>query len=141
MAISFPAATTGLEQQCRDFARLLKGQANYEAADGIDLMVDRGGVAPLDPSTAQPDLKITAGPAGDVTIEWRKSGFDALDLQYRKAGETMWQAADKSTEKTMDFMPAMTTPGTPEKFEFRGVYLMKNQRVGQWSAIFSVTVG
>lgn len=53
----------------------------------------------------------------------------------------MWQAADKSTEKIIEFKPPVTTPGVPEKFEFRAVYLQKNTRVGLWSPIYSITVG
>jgi hypothetical protein len=86
-------------------------------------------------------LKLSADLGGAVSVEWRKSGFDALELQYRKAGTEMWQLADKSTEKIIEFAPPITTPGAPEKFEFRAVYILKNQRTGQWSPIYTVTVG
>ena len=70
-----------------------------------------------------------------------KSGFDMLELQWRKAGDTLWQAADKSTEKIINFTPPDAEPGVPEKFEFRAIYLIKNKRVGQWSPIYTKTVG
>ena len=69
-----------------------------------------------------------------------KIGFDMLELQWRKAGAAMWQQADKSTERVINFAPPLTTPGEPEKFEFRAVYLIKNQRVGNWSPIYTETV-
>jgi hypothetical protein len=53
----------------------------------------------------------------------------------------MWQAADKRTEKILEFTPPIAVPGTPEKFEFRAVCLIKNGRVGEWSSIHTVTVG
>jgi len=133
-------ATIGLEEQCRQFARLMKNQPNYDSADGIDLMIEREKADSRNEAEAQPELKLTA--AGEtVRVEWKKTGFDALELQYRKAGAAMWQAADKSTVNVFDFTPTLTAAGVPEKFEFRAVYLIKNQRVGQWSPVYTVTVG
>ena len=134
-------ATLGLERQCRAFARLMKSQSNYERADGLDLMIERPETDAPDLSNAAPELKLSVA-MNTVKTEWKKAGFDALELQYRKAdGEQMWQLADKSTEKIIEFDPPLTAPGAPEKFEFRAVYILKNQRVGQWSAIYLVTVG
>jgi hypothetical protein len=90
---------------------------------------------------AQPELKISVSAEGVVTVEWKKSGFDALELQYRKAGAQMWQSADKSTERMIEFAPPLTAEGVPEKFEFRAVLLIKNERVGNWSPIYTLTVG
>ena len=140
--ISLPAnATVGIEAQIRDFAGLLKGQGNYDAADGNDLMVERSAISAPDLAAFVPDIKVGLNQSGAVTVEWKKSGFDSLELQYRVAGTTMWQAADKSTEKIVVFTPPLTTPGVPQKFEFRAVCLIKNKRVGEWSAIHIVTVG
>lgn len=134
-------ATIGLEQQCREFAGLCKKQLNYDKADGLDLMIEREKSDGLNLEEAQPVLKISASADGLVTVEWKKTGFDALELQYRKDGSTMWQPADKSTEKVIEFTPPLATPGIPEKFEFRAVYLLKNKRVGNWTTIYTVTVG
>lgn len=134
-------ATIGLEEQCREFRRLLKAQANYDFADGLDLMVEREQGAPLNTENAAPELKITVTVSGVVMVEWKKTGFDMLELQWRKAGTEMWQQVDKSTEKIIEFTPPLTEPGVPEKFEFRAVYLIKNQRVGGWSPIYTETVG
>ncbi len=141
-AITIPANTlVGIEKACRDFAGLLKKQLNYNEADGVDLMIEKEKADDLVLEDAQPDLKLSVSASNVVEVEWKKSGFDMLELQYRKFGETLWQPADKSTEKIIEFAPPLTTPGTPEKFEFRGIYLIKNQRVGQWSAVYTVTVG
>lgn len=104
-------------------------------------MIEREAGEETRPEDAQPELKLSVSLANAVLVDWKKAGFDALELQYRKAGEAMWQAADKSTGKTIEFTPPATTPGVPEKFEFRGVYLLKNQRVGQWSTTYTITLG
>jgi hypothetical protein len=35
----------------------------------------------------------------------------------------------------------LTTPGVPEKFEFRARLLIKNEYVGKWSPVYTLTVG
>lgn len=89
---------------------------------------------------AMPELKMTVLSEA-IKFEWKKTGFDALELQYRKVGTTLRQAADKLTVSDFEFAPTLTTPGVPERFEFRTVYLIKNQRVGQWSPIYTETFG
>lgn len=110
----------------------MRNQLNYNDADGLDLLIEKETGAEQIVENAVPDLKISDQPDNSLDFEWKKSGFDMLELQWRKAGETLWQAVDKSTEKVINFTPPLTTPGEPEKFEFRAVYLIKNQRVGQW---------
>jgi hypothetical protein len=142
LAFALPAdAMVGLEQQCRKFAGLMKEQDEYEKADGLDLMIEKSETPALNPGEGQPDLKIAANLDNSVSFGWKKSGFDLLELQWRRAGTEMWQPADKSNVSPIDFMPPLTTPGVPEKFEFRAVYIIKNQRVGQWSQIYTLTVG
>lgn len=134
-------AFIGLETVFRELMGFFKANPVYDEADGEDLMIvatDQSGEASED---ATPVLKLGVSSSNVVSIEWKKSGFDALELQYRKAGTEMWQAADKSTEKIIEFTAPLTTPGVPEKFEFRGVFLQKNVRVGEWSAIYVITVG
>ena len=142
IAFAMPVgATVGLEQQCRKFAALFKEQDEYEKADGVDLMIEKGAGEPPNLGEAQPVLKLTGNLDNSVAIAWKKAGFDMLEAQYRKAGTEMWQPADKSNVSPINFTPVLTTPGTPEKFEFRAVYIVKNERVGQWSDIVTITVG
>ena len=134
-------AFIGLEKFCREFAGLFKKQRNYDEADGLDLMIERAEGEPLNLAEASPDLVYTVLPNNNIDFNWKKSGFEMLELQYRKEGAALWQFADKSTESVISFAPPLTTAGVPEKFEFRAIYLIKNQRVGQWSQIYVITVG
>jgi hypothetical protein len=78
---------------------------------------------------------------GEVSVDYMKSDFDALELQWREAGQAMWRMAEKGSEKTIAFKPEVSTPGAPVKIELRAVYLVKNKRVGQWSPVYALTVG
>ena len=134
-------ALMGVERLLRRFAKKLKDHDNYEKSDGLALMIEKGEAEELNLIDAQPVLKLRVETDGRVIIVWTKSGFDMLEAQWRRFGETMWQPLDKSTEKEIEFQPPATTPGVPEKFEFRGVYMLKNKRVGQWSPIYTQTIG
>lgn len=138
--ITMPAgAFIGLEAEFREFARFFKNNPVYDRADGEDLMI----VAPegdsSDLATVAPEIRLTGLPNNAISVEWVKSQFDALELQYREAGTEAWLLADKSTAKVFEFAPP--TGGTPKKIELRAVYLIKNQRVGQWSPIYTLTIG
>jgi hypothetical protein len=110
LPITLPSeAFVGLEKFCRDFAGLMKKQFNYDKAEGLDLMIEREKPDDLNLNNAQPELKISVADTA-VGIAWKKSGFDALELQFRKPGATMWQAVDKSTVSEFEFTPPLTTP-------------------------------
>lgn len=132
-------ATIGLLDDFREMMRYFKANAAYTEADGADLMIistlEEGG----DVNDAAPTLKISVNLGGAVEAAYTKGSFSGLELQWRKSGTADWLMADKSTEKLISFTPEPITP--PEKIELRGVYLLKNQRVGNWSPIYTITVG
>ena len=131
-------AFIGLLDEFREMMRFFKANAVYTVADGENLMI----VAPADTnrnvSEAVPDLKASVNVNGAVAVSYLKLEFSGLELQWRKIGQSAWQLADKSTEKVITFTPEGITP--PEKIELRGVFLLKNQRVGNWSPTYTLTV-
>lgn len=141
MAITLPAGAFGaIERFMREFRALLVSQLNYDKADGLDLMLEREKPDDLNLTEFTADVKFSSN---ETTIrgEWKKLGFDMLEAQWRRAGTTVWQPGDKTTERVVEFEVPLTTPGVPEKFEFRAICLIKNQRVGNWSPIYTLTVG
>lgn len=132
-------AFNGVEEEFRKFVAQFKENDAYEEADGIDLMIVKVDADDTDLSTVFPELKLTVDVNGAVEAAFKKGEFDALELQYRKAGTEMWQAADKSTNSPIIFTPPASA--ATEKYEFRAVYLIKNHRVGQWSPIYTIAVG
>lgn len=139
-AFALPAgAFIGLEEKFRAFVRDFKNNPAYTEADGIDLMIVAPETEEIDLDTVQPEIDIMSLPNGVVMIDWRKGMFTALEVQYRAIGAMNWQLADKSTETTIRFDAPLTNQ--PQKFEFRAIYLLKNERVGQWSIVHTLTVG
>lgn len=135
-----PGAMIGIEKKFRAFVRRIKENAAYTTGDGLNLMIVAPEPSAPDIDNAVPELTITVLQDKAVSVVWNKSIFTALELQWRKTGDEAWQMADKSTERTIPFAPPVLE-GAPQKFDFRAIYLLKNERVGQWSQIYSVTVG
>lgn len=135
-----PGAVIGIEKKFRAFVRRFKENAAYRDGDGLNLMIVASEAANEDIRDAFPELTVTVSADNLVSVGWKKGSFTALELQYRQTGEQLWQMADKSTERTISFAPPLTG-GAPQRFEFRAIYLLKNERVGQWSQTYQVTVG
>lgn len=74
----------------------MKNQPNYDPADGLDLMIEKEKGSDLLVGDVAPEHKLSAIDSA-VKVIWKKPGFDALELQYRKQNAPMRQAADKST--------------------------------------------
>lgn len=138
--ITMPAgAFIGIIAEFREMMGYFKANAAYTEAAGENLMIVAPDEQAPDIEDAMPELKVSVTVNDDVSAAYRKKEFGGLELQWRKVGQTMWQLADKSSETTITFTPAGITP--PERIELRGVYLLKNERVGKWSPIYTLTVG
>lgn len=131
-------ATIGLMDEFREMIGFLKANAAYTEADGENLMIVATDEEEDDPANAQPNLKASVDTNGQVTVEYTRGDFSGLELQWRKSGEALWQFVDKSTERVIAFTPDGITP--PQNIELRGIYLLKNKRVGQWSPVYSLTI-
>ena len=141
-AITIPVgAQTAIYKTFREKMDFFKSNEAYTKADGDDLMITAPEGEQSDLSEAFPDLKPSETASGDVSVNYTKGEFSGMELQWREVGQAMWQLADKSSEKTITFKPNVSTPNVPVKIELRGVYILKNQRVGQWSPTYTLTVG
>lgn len=134
-------ATIGLYEQLRDKVDFFKSNEAYTEADGDDLMITspKGTTGFADDDF--PEWKFSQDASGNITATYTRGDADGAELQWREVGQTMWQLADKSTETTITFKPNLSTPNAPTKIELRGVFIVKNQRVGQWSPNYNLTVG
>lgn len=89
-----------------------------------------------------PVLKITRAPAG-ITVGWGWQGkhafLDQIEIQVdRGDGKGFVPLTIDNTPGYVDIEPI---PAAPTKWQYRAIYRIGDQRVGQWSAIASVIVG
>jgi hypothetical protein len=91
-------------------------------------------------ATFGPVLKISRDPAG-VTVGWgwqgKKAFLDMIEIQVDRGNG--WQLLAYDT--TPGYVDTEPIPATPTKWQYRAIYRVGDQRVGQWSAAASVVVG
>ncbi len=131
----------GILDEFRDFVNYIKYNPNYSENIGLDLMIVAEDSGNNNLTESVPELKLGVKNDTQIEIGFKKFSADAIELQYRKAGTETWSLADKATNSPMIFSPQFSTPGQAEKFEFRAIFLVKNQRTGQWSPIYTIIVG
>jgi hypothetical protein len=123
-----------------DLVQTIKGAAGYTDAIGSDLGLIGSEQSAPDFATFGPVLKVTRAPAG-VTVGWgwqaRKAFLDMIELQVNRGAG--WQMLAFDT--TPGYVDTEPIPATPTKWEYRGIYRVGDQRVGQWSAEVNVIVG
>jgi hypothetical protein len=116
----------------------LKGLPGYNDAIGQTLDILPKKAAPVDLDSLQPDLsyKLTNG---QPYLDWSKAGTDALEIEVdRGAGQFALLTIDTSPGY-LDAAP-LPTAGTAARWRYRAIYRIKDQRVGQWSAVVDVAV-
>lgn len=136
-----PDSFIGIFDEFREFVNYIKASPNYTENIGLDLMIvaeDSGG---RNLSESSPELKLAAKNDTQVEIAFKKLDADSVEIQYRKAGTEAWSLADKATTSPITHSPQFSTPEQAEKFEYRAIFLVKNERIGLWSPIYTITVG
>ena len=93
-------------------------------------------------NTFGPVLKITRAPAG-VTVGWGWQGksefLDQIEIQVDRSDGKGWQLLAFDT--TPGYNDTEPLPTQPTKWQYRAIYRVDDQRVGQWSAEAVVIVG
>jgi len=133
-------AFIGIREEFREMIKYFKANAAYTVADGENLMIEVPDGDELNLTDIYPELKNSINTQGMVETKYIRGDFSGLELQWRVMGEEIWQLADKSTETTLTFSPHNPNPGSVMRIELRAIYLLKNQRVGIWSPIYSLTI-
>jgi len=84
-----------------------------------------------DPDSSQPVINLTAQP-GKVRADGRKPGFEAVNLYFRRQGETNWRlvAIRKRKFPIYDETP-LAVAGTPEVREYRAIGVVDDEEAGQ----------
>lgn len=140
LAIVLPAgALKGIYTRFRRKMDFFKSNEAYTRAIGEDLMIVAPEGTERNINDAFPEFKPSADANNEITAGYVRGEFDGAEMQWRVAGTEMWQFADKSSEPFIKFTPDGIT--FPAKIELRGIYLLKNKRVGKWSPIYLLTIG
>ena len=71
-------------------------------------------------------------------LDWAKAGMEALEIEVDRGNGFTLLTIDTHPGH-LDTAP-LPAPGTTALWRYRGIYRLKDQRVGQWSAVLEVAM-
>ncbi|MBK7869943.1 MAG: hypothetical protein IPJ74_04255 [Saprospiraceae bacterium] len=116
----------------------IKAHPNYNIADGYDLGIE-GTEKVLEFNDLKPLFSIRLVNGGHPELVWKKKGMSGIEIQKEDADGNFITIGIDSSPNYID-MAALPPKGTSAVWRYRIIYLYKDQRVGQWSDVVSVTV-
>ena len=132
------AVPTGVVARFAAIVRTCKASKNYTPAIGEILGIEGAAAGYQNTDNAQPDLTGARVLGDKVLIPWVKGIFDALYLEVdRGDGKGLVYLATDTRPDYYDTMPFPAGGGT---WKYRAIYLLADEKVGQWSALVSVRV-
>lgn len=136
-----PTVPPGIVPRLRRLVQRIQVAPAYTEAVGSELGItgaEAGG--PSGPaSSAKPKVTAAALAGGRVRVEFNKAGFDGVQVEGRRAGETAWQPlGTDSFSPYTDERPPLEA-GRPEVREYRLRFVERDEPVGDWSDIVPVT--
>lgn len=128
----------GILTRLRQLVARIKASPAYNETIGRSLGIV--GDEPAGPAgPAKPTAKASAQPGGDVKIEFSKAGFDGVVVEGRRGGEQAWsRLGTDNFSPYLDTRPSLEA-GKPEVREYRLRFLERDEAVGEWSDIISVS--
>lgn len=130
-----PEVAPGLRKRVRQLANQIKNNPVYTEADGALLGIISTNEAP--PAYLKASFAAHALANYAVAVEFKKQGMDAMQFETRKAGETNWTTAGTKTASPAKLMFAVAAP---TQIEMRGILVKKDEPVGDYSDIVTVTI-
>ena len=122
----------GARERVRDIARFIKGNPDYNPADGEALGIVASKETPQAPGsmTATFSVRTLAGFALEVTFT--KQGQSAMRFEIRHKGGD-WTFVTVLTTSPGTFAVTPATAGVAEQIEIRSILIEKNESVGNYS--------
>jgi|CXWL01.1.fsa_nt_gi hypothetical protein len=140
-SVSMPAgAFIGIITEFRELRELIVASPGYTEAIGEDLMIvgEEQGHAPE--GSVAPSLNVTTATGYIVNVAGSMQGYDAMRIEYQRAGSTAWNIAAFATKMPANFTISPATPGQPENGRIRAIFIQKNADFGSYSPEYPVTI-
>lgn len=131
-----PAAVqAGIFTRVGQQVQRIKNNPNYTEAIGKDLGIIGSEQLTTSAVEMKPVLKLVMK-GGQVEIQWVKGDADALFIETDKGTGWQFLAVD-----TVPHYTDTTRITAASSWKYRAMYLVNDEKVGQWSAVESIAVG
>ncbi len=133
-----PVVPPGIVPRFLALANYLKNHKAYTEAIGQDLGTEGAQAAGPDTQNGQPDISGANVVANEVRLPWTKGAFDAIWFEVDRDGKGF---AFLAVDTVPDYADTAPFPAGGAVWKYRAIYLLNDQKVGQWSTTVSVRVG
>ncbi len=134
-----PAPAQGAITRIRATVKRLKGAPAYTSAIGQSLRIVSN-VTVEDAATAKPALRVKPLPMFQAELRWPRRSFSGVLVQSQRDGETAWTDHGVKTDNAFVDTRQPLEANKPELRRYRQIYVKKDEPVGLWSDVVSVTV-
>ncbi len=125
----------GIFPRLAQLVQRIKNSSAYTESIGKDLGII-GAKLVVDFDALKPKLKLVMK-GGQVEVQWTRGDADALYIEVDRGNGTWQFLAVDTVPHYTDTMP-ITTHAI---WKYRAIYLIRDERVGQWSDIVTIAVG
>ena len=115
----------------------IKKHPGYAEAIGQDLGII-GAEVTINLAALKPILTLTLQ-AGHPNVGWTKQGMDALEIHVDRGNGTYALLAIDTVPDYLD-TAALPAPGTSAAWKYKAIYRLRDEQVGQWSDVASLSV-
>ncbi|WP_432672442.1 hypothetical protein [Flavobacterium sp. SM2513] len=127
----------GVEFRFRTMVNRIKAHQNYTKSIGQNLGIEKSASEPLNIDAAQPVLKAVIR-GGKVNLLWKKGRYSGILLE-KDSGNGFVLLDRDFTPPFVDNSP-FPASGESAIWMYRASYFMKDEKVGVWSDIVTITV-
>ena len=131
------AVTADIEKRFRALIQTFVQSPNYTLAIGKDLGIV-GPANTFDPTTGKPNLSIDLGAGGHPQLHYMRGNFDGVEI-WKDSG-TGFAKLERITQTNYTDHTPLPTAKTAAVWQYKLIFLYKDEVVGTYSDIVSITV-
>jgi hypothetical protein len=132
----------GTETRFRSLTQTVKQNTTYDLPTGHALGIEGSAITPPNLTIIAPELNATVS-GNRVLVDWGFGGnaafLDMIRLEVDRGDGKGWVFLANDT--TPGYIDTEPFPATATKWSYRGIFMLDDAQVGQWSAPAHVLVG
>jgi hypothetical protein len=134
-----PPVAPGIFKRAKALVNRIKSHVSYLETDGSDLGIIGAEMTAIDTNTIKPKFLLRLVAGGHPEIVWTRQGMGALEIQKLGSDGKWYFLAIDTVPNYIDTEP-LPPSGQSAVWQYRAIYRLKDERVGMWSDVVTITV-
>ncbi len=131
-----PTVPPGVEKRFRELVKRIKAHPNYTKGIGEALGIEKDETV-FNPAEGKPKFKISLD-AGSPVLKWTKGRYEGVDVWVNRG--TGFVKAERDLRPPFVDKHPLPAAGESAVWEYKMIYVLKDEPIGQWSDEAKVTV-